>query len=50
MYSNRKKSKEMKALIQKEKKLHGQIRSDFKKISQKIDDDVDMVIKSKFMQ
>lgn len=48
MYSNREKSKEMTELIQKEKKLHAQIRSDFKKISQKIDDDV--VIKSKSIQ
>ena len=33
------KSKEMKDLIQKEKKLHKEIRKDYEKISQKIDDD-----------
>ncbi|MCV0409763.1 hypothetical protein [Nitrosopumilus sp.] len=50
MHSNRQKSKEMIGLIQKEKKLHAQIRANFKKISQKIDDDVDVVIKSKSIQ
>ncbi|MDH3313364.1 MAG: hypothetical protein OEM28_09510 [Nitrosopumilus sp.] len=39
--SNRIKSNEMTKLFQKEKELHGQIRSDFKKISQKIDDDIE---------
>ena len=33
------KSKEMRDLVQKEKKLHKEIKDDFKKISQKIDDD-----------
>jgi len=41
------KSKEMKILIQKEKELHRQIRADFNKISQKINDDFEKVKQSK---
>ncbi|MGV7225312.1 MAG: hypothetical protein ACQ9CV_00130 [Nitrosopumilus sp.] len=41
------KSKEMKDLIEKEKKLHKEIKSDFEKISQKINEDFEMVRKSK---
>jgi len=41
------KSKEMKTLIQKEKELHRQIRADFNKISQKINDDFERVKQSK---
>ena len=37
----------MKELLQKEKKLHREIRADYKKISQKIDDDFDKIKKSK---
>ena len=40
-------SKEMKKLIQKEKELHKEIRSDFKKITNKINKDLDLVKKSK---
>ena len=45
--ANPNKSKEMKELVKKEKELHDEIKSDFKKISQKINDDVDKVIQSK---
>jgi len=41
------KSEEMKTLIQKEKELHRQIRADFKKISQKINNDFEKVKQSK---
>ncbi len=41
------KLKIMKNLVEKEKMLHKEIKSDFKKISQKINDDFDMVKKSK---
>jgi len=37
----------MKILIQKEKELHRQIRADFNKISQKINDDFEKVKQSK---
>ena len=37
----------MKALLQKEKELHKEIRADFKKISQKITDDFEKVKQSK---
>ena len=37
----------MKKLVKKEKKLHNEIKSDFMKISQKIDDDVKKIIQSK---
>ena len=37
----------MKELLQKEKELHREIRADYKKISQKIDDDFEKVKKSK---
>ena len=47
LVSNTDKSKEMKALLQKEKKLHKEIRADFKKISQKINDDFEKVKQSK---
>ena len=45
--SNTDKSKEMRELLQKEKELHKEIRADYKKISQKIDDDFEKVKKSK---
>ena len=45
--SNTDKSKEMKELLQKEKELHKEIRADYKRISQKIDDDFEQVKKSK---
>jgi hypothetical protein len=41
------KSKEMKDLIEKEKKLHREIKDDFKKISQKINDDFEKIKESK---
>ena len=41
------KSKEMRGLIQKEKKLHKEIRADFKKISEKINEDFKKVKESK---
>jgi hypothetical protein len=44
------KSKEMRSLIQKEKKLHKEIRADFKKISQKINDDFEKVRQTKSMK
>jgi hypothetical protein len=37
----------MKVLLQKEKELHKQIRADFNKICQKIDDDFEKVKQSK---
>ena len=40
-------SKEMKNLLQKEKKLHKEIHSDYEKISQKINDDLDKIKKAK---
>lgn len=40
----------MKELLQKEKELHKEIRIDYKKISQKIDDDFEKVKKSKSLQ
>ena len=50
MASNSDKSKEMRDLLQKEKELHKEIRTDYKKISQKIDDDFEKVKKSKSSQ
>ncbi|MBT8252033.1 MAG: hypothetical protein KJO99_04285 [Nitrosopumilus sp.] len=47
MLSEVDKSKEMKELIQKEKKLHKAIKADFNKISQKINDDFEKVKESK---
>ncbi|MFQ5781737.1 MAG: hypothetical protein ACE5GR_01620 [Nitrosopumilus sp.] len=47
MTSNTSKSKEMKKLLQKEKEFHKEIRADYKKISQKINNDFVMVKKSK---
>jgi len=47
LVSNTDKSKEMKALLQKEKELHKEIRADFKKISQKINEDFEKVKQSK---
>jgi hypothetical protein len=47
--SNNDKSKEMKELLEKEKELHREIRADYKKISQKIDDDFEKVKKSKLL-
>jgi len=44
------KSKEMKKLLQKEKELHKEIRADFKKISQKINDDFEKVKQVKSSQ
>jgi len=41
------KTKEMEKLLDKEKQLHKEIRADFKKISQKINDDFDKVQKLK---
>ena len=40
----------MRGLIQKEKKLHKEIRVDFKKISQKINDDFEKVKQTKSMK
>ena len=40
-------SNEMKNLLQKEKKLHKEIHSDYEKISQKINDDLDKIKKAK---
>lgn len=40
----------MKELLEKEKELHREIRADYKKISQKIDDDFEKVKKSKSLQ
>ncbi len=40
----------MRELLQKEKELHKEIRADYKKISQKIDDDFEKIKKSKFLQ
>ena len=37
----------MKNLLQKEKKLHKEIHSDYEKISQKINDDLDKIKKAK---
>jgi len=45
--SNTDKSKEMSNLLQKEKKLHKDIRADYKKISQKINDDFEKAKKLK---
>jgi len=47
LLANSDKSKEMKNLVQKEKKLHKEIHDDFEKISQKINDDFEKVQKSK---
>ncbi|MCH8085584.1 MAG: hypothetical protein IIC15_04030 [Thaumarchaeota archaeon] len=47
MDSNTDKSKEMSNLLQKEKELHKDIRADYKKISQKIDDDFEKAKKLK---
>ncbi|MBA4718595.1 MAG: hypothetical protein HRO68_05695 [Nitrosopumilus sp.] len=44
------KSKEMKKLLQKEKELYKEIRADFKKISQKINDDFEKVKQAKSSQ
>jgi len=44
------KSKEMRGLLQKEEKLHKEIRADFKKISQKINDDFEKVKQTKSMK
>ncbi len=40
----------MRELLQKEKELHKEIRADYEKISQKIDDDFEKVKKSKSLQ
>jgi len=48
--SNTDKSKEMRDLLQKEKELHKEIRADYKKISQKINDDFENVKQSKSSQ
>ncbi len=40
----------MRELLQKEKELHKEIRADYKKISQRIDDDFEKIKKSKFLQ
>ncbi len=40
----------MKELLEKEKELHREIRADYKKISQKIDDDFEKIKKSKSLQ
>jgi len=40
----------MKELLQKEKKLHREIRADYKKISQKIDDDFEKAKQSKSLK
>jgi len=45
--SNIDKSKEMNDLLHKEKELHKEIRADYKKISQKINDDFEMAKKLK---
>jgi N-acetylglutamate synthase/N-acetylornithine aminotransferase len=45
--SNTNKSKEMNDLLQKEKELHKEIRADYKKISQKINDDFENARKLK---
>ena len=45
--SNTDKSKEMNDLLEKEKELHKEIRADYKKISQKINDDFEKVKQSK---
>ena len=45
--SNSDKSKEMSDLLQKEKELHKEIRADYKKISQKINDDFEKAKKIK---
>ena len=47
MLPNSDKSKEMTDLMQKEKKLHREIRKDFEKISQKINDDFEKIKQSK---
>ena len=47
MLTNHDKSKEMRILVQKERKLHKEIREDFKKIGQRIDDDFEEIKKSK---
>jgi len=47
LVSNPNKSNDMKELIKKEKELHNKIKSDFKKISKKINCDVDKAIQSK---
>jgi hypothetical protein len=45
--SNTDKSKEMNDLLQKEKELHKEIRADYEKISQKINDDFENARKLK---
>ena len=45
--SNTDKSKEMNDLLEKEKELHKEIRADYKKISQKINDDFENARKLK---
>ena len=40
----------MSDLLQKEKELHKEIRADYKKISQKINDDFEQVKKSKSLK
>jgi hypothetical protein len=45
--SNTDKSKEMNDLLEKEKALHKEIRADYKKISQKINDDFENARKLK---
>jgi len=45
--SNIDKSKEMSDLLHKEKELHKEIRADYKKINQKINDDFEMAKKLK---
>ncbi len=50
LVSNTDKSKEMIDLLQTEKELHREIRADFKKISQKIDDDFEKAKKLKSLK
>jgi len=40
----------MRELLQKEKELHKEIRADYKKISQKIDDDFEKIKNSKSLK
>ncbi len=48
--TNTDKSKEMNDLLQKEKELHKEIRADYKKISQKINDDFEKAKKLKSLK
>lgn len=47
MDSDSDKSKEMKELFQKEKELYNKIHNDYKKFSEKIDDDFEKIKQSK---